>query len=133
MRQPLQIPSRFERTFAVYVSGFVTPVPTANKEVYEAHARKAWPMFKEYGALEMMEAWGANVPDGERTDFKRSVSLKDDETAVFSWIIWPDRKTADACVEAMETDERWSEMMDMPFDGKRMIYGDFEPIMHEKA
>ena len=117
----------------MYVSGFLTPVPTANKAKYIDHARKAWPLFEEYGALEMMEAWGAEVPTGKHTDFPSAVKLEDDETVVFSWIVWPDKTTADKCVAAMESDERWQAMMDMPFDGKRLIYGDFEPILHERA
>jgi len=117
----------------MYVSGFLSPVPTANKDKYADHARNAWLLFKEYGAVEFIEAWGENVPQGETTDYRRAVKLEADETVVFSWIVWPDKETADACEQSMQTDERWQEMMDMPFDGKRMIVGDFVPLVHEKA
>ena len=117
----------------MYVSGFLTPVPTPNKDAYVEHARKAWPLFKEYGATEFMEAWGENIPEGNTTDFRRAVKLKDEETVVLNWIVWPDKETADACMQSMETDERRQAMMDMPFDGKRMIFGDFTPLVHEKA
>jgi uncharacterized protein YbaA (DUF1428 family) len=117
----------------MYVSGFLSPVPTANKEKYAEHARKAWALFRVHGAVEMMEAWGENVPEGEVTDFRRAVKLEKGESVVFSWIVWPDRETADKCEESMQTDDRWKEMMEMPFDGKRMIYGDFTPLVHEKA
>ena len=74
-----------------------------------------------------MEAWGDNVPDGQTTDFKRAVKLEDGETVVFSWVIWPDRATADAAWEAMMDDPEMK-TMPMPFDGKRMIWAGFQPI-----
>lgn len=111
-----------------YVSGFVIAVPTANKETYRAHAAKAAGLFKEYGVIEIMEAWGADVPDGTVTDFKRAVQAKADETVVFAWMVWPDKATADAGEKKMMEDERMQAMMDMPFDGKRMVFGGFEPL-----
>lgn len=116
-----------------YVSGFLSPVPTDNKAKYAEHARKAWPLFEEYGALSMMEAWGDDVPEGKHTDFRKAVALEDGETVVLSWLIWPDKETAAECMASMETDARWQELMDMPFDGRRMVFGDFEPIFEGKA
>lgn len=114
-----------------YISGFVTPVPNSNREAYVQSARKAWPLFREYGALQHVEAWGDKVPDGKVTDFKRAVDLKDGESVVFAWILWPDKATADKCEASMQSDKRWQQM-DMPFDGKRMIYGGFEGIFEER-
>lgn len=111
-----------------YVSAFVAAVPVANKHAYLQTAHKSWPLFKEYGALSMQENWEADVPEGKLTSFPMAVKREDGEAVVLSWIIWPDAATADACMAAMETDARWSEVMDMPFDGKRMIFGSFEPI-----
>ena len=111
-----------------YVSGFVAPVPLANKEAYIASARKAWPLFKEYGAIGMVECWEADVPEGTHTSFPMAVKREEGEAIVFSWITWPDRATADRCFASAETDERWGEVMDMPFDGKRLIYGSFDPV-----
>ena len=115
-----------------YVSGFVTPVPDDRKNAYLASARKAWPLFREYGALSIMENWGDNVPKGERTDLRRAVDLKEGETVVFSWITWPDKAASDRCEASMETDDRWQDM-DMPFDGKRMIFGGFHTIFEEQS
>lgn len=112
-----------------YVSGFVAAVPTANKDRFVAHAKRSWSVFEKYGALEQWECWGAAVPDGEVTSFPMAVKAKADETVVFSWILWPNKAAADACEASMQTDPAWEEMMDMPFDGKRMIFGDFEPIV----
>lgn len=111
-----------------YVSGFVVPVPNDRKEDYRNMAEQAAEMFRDYGALEMMEAWGEDVRDGEQTDFRRAVQAKAGETVVFSWIVWPDRATADAAEKKMMADDRMSPTMDMPFDMKRMIFGGFAPI-----
>lgn len=115
-----------------YVAGFLTPVPNGNKQAYIESARKAWPLFKEYGALQIMETWGDQVPAGEHTDFRRAVALEDGETVCFSWMIWPDKESHDRCGASMTTDPRWQEM-DMPFDGKRMMWGSFTPIFEDKA
>lgn len=110
-----------------YVSGFVTPVEESRKEEYLQSARDAWPLFQEYGALSMMENWGHHVPEGKQTDFRRAVDLKDGETVVFSFIVWPDQATSTACEDSFENDERWHQLA-MPFDGKRMIFGGFETL-----
>ncbi|MCQ0092677.1 DUF1428 domain-containing protein [Roseovarius sp. M141] len=111
-----------------YISGFVIPVPTDRKEDYRKMAADAAEMFRAYGATEIMEAWGEDVRDGKVTDFKRAVQAKDDETVVFSWIVWPDRATADAAEKKMEADESMKPPADAPFDMKRMIWGGFAPI-----
>jgi hypothetical protein len=72
-----------------YIDGFVAAVPTANRGAYKEHAEKAAPIFKEHGALKMVECWGDDVPDGKLTSFPMAVQKKDDETVVFSWIVWP--------------------------------------------
>ena len=115
-----------------YVAGFLIPVPDENREAYVATARKAWEIFRDYGALQVMEAWSEHVPEGRWTDFRRAVDLKPGETVCFSWMIWPDKASYEACGASVETDPRWQEL-DMPFDGKRMIWGGFEPIFSESA
>ena len=113
-----------------YVEGFVTAVPTANKERYLAHAREAAAVIREFGATRFVETWGDDVPDGKVTDFRRAVQAKDDEAVVFSWIEWPDKATRDAGMKKMMDDPRMSpEHNPMPFDGKRLIYGGFVPIL----
>ncbi|WP_042247472.1 DUF1428 domain-containing protein [Paracoccus sp. PAMC 22219] len=111
-----------------YVSGFVIPVPNDRKEDYRKMAEEAAAMFRDYGALEMMEAWGEDVRDGTVTDFRRAVQANEGETVVFSWIVWPDRETADAAEKRMEADDRMTPPEDAPFDMARMIYGGFAPI-----
>lgn len=113
-----------------YVDGFVLAVRTADKETYRQFAADSVPMFKEHGALSVIECWGDDVPNGEITSFPMAVKKKDDETVVFSWMIWPDKATRDAGWAKLMEDPRMSpENMTMPFDGKRMIYGGFEKIV----
>ncbi|SFB00784.1 Uncharacterized conserved protein YbaA, DUF1428 family [Poseidonocella pacifica] len=111
-----------------HVSGFLAPVPEEKKDAYIASAKKFWPLFKEYGAISMTECWEATVPDGEVTSFPLAVKREPNEKVVFSWILWPDEETAGKCWAAMETDSRFQESMDMPFDGKRMVWGGFNTI-----
>jgi uncharacterized protein YbaA (DUF1428 family) len=115
-----------------YVEGFLTPVPTANKDAYKKHAEGAVELFTNLGATRFVEAWGDDVPDGKTNDLKKSVELKDDETVLFSWLEYPDKATRDAANEKMMNDPNSAEMMkDMPFDGSRMIFAGFEPIVDE--
>lgn len=111
-----------------YIQGFLIPVPTANKDAYLEMAAMSEPIFKEYGAIRIVECWGDNLPDGKTTDFKRAVKAQEGETVVFSWIEWPDKETYENAGKKMESDERWQQMPEMPFDGKRMMWGGFAPI-----
>ena len=117
-----------------YMDGFVIAVPTANKQKFIDHAQTADPIFKEMGAIRIIECWQDDVPDGKVTDFRKAVQAKDDESVVFSWIEWPDKATRDAAFKKMEemmkTDDRMNpEKNPMPFDGKRMIFGGFMPVV----
>lgn len=117
-----------------YVDGFVIAVPTVNKEKFRSHAGLADPAFMEMGALRILECWGDDVPAGVQTDFRRAVQAKDDETVVFSWIEWPDKATRDAAMSRMmdpaQMDPRFDPAKNpMPFDGKRMIFGGFAPLV----
>jgi uncharacterized protein YbaA (DUF1428 family) len=117
-----------------YVQGFVTAVPTANKEKYRKQAADSATVFKEFGVKRMVEGWGDDVPKGKVTDFQGAVQAKDDETVVFSWMEYPDKATYDAANKKMMEDPRMKKMMEnMPFDGKRMIYGGFESIVDESG
>ncbi len=117
-----------------YVAGFLLPVPDDRRDAYVESARKAWEIFRDYGAIEVMEAWGDEVPAGKQTDFRRAVDLEPGETVCFSWMLWPDKQTYKRCEASMGTDPRWREMgEDMPFDGKRMIWGSFTPVFEARA
>jgi uncharacterized protein YbaA (DUF1428 family) len=112
-----------------YVDGFVVAVPTAKRETYLKHATTAAEVFKEYGALNVVECWGDDVPEGKLTSFPLAVQRKEDETVVFSWVSWPSKSIRDAGMKKVMEDPRLTSL-DMPFDGKRMIYGGFEVMLN---
>jgi len=112
-----------------YLDAFVIPVPTDRRDDYIAHEAKWWPQFQKLGALSFVVGWGDDVPPGKQTDFLRSVDLAEDETVVFCWMTWPDKDTRNAAYKAMESAMPPDEMAKMPFDGKRMIYGGFVPVL----
>lgn len=125
-----------------YIDGFVIAVPAANKQKFIDHADTADGMFVEMGAIRVVECWGDDVPEGKSTDFRMAVKATDDESIVFSWIEWPDKKTRDAGMAKLtammenpdETDPRMDpEKNPMPFDGKRMIFGGFTPVVDIKG
>ena len=107
-----------------YVDGFVIPVSRDKIDAYKAQARKAGEIWKEYGALAFVECIGDDVPYGTLTSFPRAVQAKDDEVVVFSWIVYRSRAERDRINAKVMADPRLKE--DMPFDGKRLIYGGFE-------
>lgn len=113
-----------------YVDGFLLAVPTANRDAYRELAEKVAPVFKEHGALSMVECWGDDVPDGKLTSFPMAVKKKEDETVVFSWITWPSREVRDEGMKKAMADPRLNPGdTPMPFDGQRMIFGGFEMIV----
>lgn len=115
-----------------YVDGFVLAVPTKNKEAYLRMAQDVAPIFKEHGALSMVECWGDDVPQGVHTSFPMAVQCKEDETVVFSWITWPDKVTRDAGMKEVMEDPRLHQPHHKEvFDGKRMIYGGFAVLLNE--
>ena len=114
-----------------YVQGFIIPVPEAKREAYRKMAEDAWPMFEEFGATSVVETWGDDVPEGKQTDFYRAVKAEPGEKIVFSYMTWPSKAVCDEAATKMQSDERMAlpEGFEMPFDGKRMVYGGFEPVV----
>jgi uncharacterized protein YbaA (DUF1428 family) len=117
-----------------YIDGFVIAVPKANRQKFIDHANHADTLFVEMGAIRVIECWGDDVPAGEQTDFRKAVKATDDEDVVFSWIEWPDKATRDAGMAKMMSPDFADPRMDpatnpMPFDGKRMIFGGFTPVV----
>ena len=113
-----------------YIDGFVLAVPNENKQKFIDHAQKGDSVFVEAGAIRVLECWGDDVPDGSVTDFRRAVKAEDDETVVFSWIEWPDKATRDEAMQKVMDDPRMQpDQNPMPFDGKRLVYGGFSPVV----
>lgn len=122
----------------MYLNGFILAVPEGNKEAYRQVAERFWLIAKDCGARSQVECWEVDVPDGKTTDFRRAVKCEDGEKIVFSWVTWDNKQAADTGHDKMMADPRMAEFgkpdgSDMPFDGKRMIYGGFEPIVWKEA
>ena len=121
-----------------YIDGFVIAVPKANKQKFIDHANMADAMFIELGATRILECWGDDVPAGKTTDFRMAVKANDEEDVVFSWIEWPDKETRDAGMAKMMSPDFNDPRMDLekhpvPFDGKRMVFGGFAPVVELKG
>jgi uncharacterized protein YbaA (DUF1428 family) len=115
-----------------YVDGFLLPLPKSNIEKYKEIATKCGAIWLEHGALQYRECIAEDVKPGKLTSFPQSVALKDDETVIFSWIVYESRAHRDAVNEKAMNDPRLTEMMSpesMPFDSKRMIYGGFDVLI----
>ncbi|MEP0354260.1 DUF1428 domain-containing protein [Paraglaciecola sp.] len=113
-----------------YVDGYIASVLKINKDKYIEHAKSAAVVFKEYGALKIVENWEDEVPDGEVTSFPMAVKKQPDEAIVFSWIVWPSKGVRDSGWQKVMEDPRMQpDENPMPFDGKRLIYGGFNTIL----
>ena len=110
-----------------YIDGMVASVADEKRDAFIDHARQSAALFREKGALRVVDGWGADVPDGKTTDFNRAVQKKDGETVTFGWIEWRDKASRDAAWGALMEDNR---MRDMPavWNGPLMIFGSFVPI-----
>ena len=115
-----------------YVDGFLIPVAPGKRDEYLAVACKMAAIFKEFGATRVVEAWGDDVAVGKVTDFRRAVAAQADEGVVFSWIEYPSKEIRDAASKKVMEDPRMKEMgVDMPFDGKRVVFGGFVAILDQ--
>lgn len=113
-----------------YVDGFVLPVPKDKIEAYKDLAARACQIWMEHGALSYVECIADDTPYGEVTSFPRSVLAKEDEVVMFSWITYPSREVRDAVNAKVMADPRMqADMADIPFDGKRLIWGGFKLLL----
>lgn len=113
-----------------YIDGCLIPVPKANKEAYLKFAEEMHALFTEYGATHLVDAWADDVPAGEVTSFPKAVKLEPDEAVVFSWMVWPSKEVRNEAWQKLEADPRMApDVMKMPFDGKRLVFGAFETLV----
>jgi uncharacterized protein YbaA (DUF1428 family) len=115
-----------------YADGYLLAVPTAKKEAYREIATRAARVFRDHGAIRVVEAWGDDVPAGKVTDYRGAVQAKDDESVVFSWVEWPSKEARDTGMKkAMEDPRMAHDPNSMPFDGQRIIWGGFAPLLDQ--
>src|SRR5690606_29324263 len=111
-----------------YIDVIVAAVRAAKLEAYRERAHAAARSVRALGATRIVECWGDDVPAGKVTDFARAVKAEEDEVVVFAWIEYPSKAVRDAVHQKMMSDPRMESLGQMPFDGKRMIFGGFSPI-----
>ena len=112
-----------------YVDGYLIPVPVHHKAAYLEMAARAAAVLKELGATRVVEAWGDDLPKGKVTDFKKAVKARRDECVVFSWVEYPSKAVRDAALKRMRDDPRLLPDGPLPFDGQRMFWGGFAPLL----
>ncbi|MBI1188980.1 MAG: DUF1428 family protein [Alphaproteobacteria bacterium] len=110
-----------------YIDCFVAAVPRANRDAFIAHAKEAGAIFREYGALRIVDCWGDDVPPGKVTSFPLAVQSKDDEDVIVGWVEWPSKAVRDEANAKLMQDPRM-QALPMPFDGKRALIGGFAKI-----
>ncbi|MGP6086217.1 DUF1428 domain-containing protein [Antarctobacter jejuensis] len=113
-----------------YYDIFLAPVPNAKRSAYDAFVKETQQMFIGFGATEVVDLWPSDVPDGKVTSLPMAVKLEDGESVAAGYIIWPSKEARDAGWGKMMSDD---EPFEMPFDGKRMIFGGFDEIMRTTA
>jgi uncharacterized protein YbaA (DUF1428 family) len=114
-----------------YVDGFILPLPNGKEEEYRKQAEKFAAKATEQGAIGTIEGLGDGLEHGHTTDFFKAVKAEDNENVVFSFILWPDKQTRDAAWEKIMADpDMQPGAMEMPFDGKRMFWGGFKPLLN---
>ena len=112
----------------MYIAGFVIPVPADKMEAYRTWAENGAAIFRDYGCIEIVESWEDNVPTGKSTDFRRAVDARPGEKIVFTWQVWPDKKSFFASEARMHKDKVLDTATEPPFDAKRLIFGCFAPL-----
>lgn len=116
-----------------YLDGFLVPVPRDAKDRYQALAQTMASKLKALGATAIMEGWGDDLQPGKVTDFFRAVQAKDGENVVFSYIVWPSKEVRDKGWEKLMADPEMQPGSEpMPFDGMRMFWGGFQPVVDER-
>jgi uncharacterized protein YbaA (DUF1428 family) len=115
-----------------YVNTFVVPVPRKNLAKYKKMMKlfaKAW---VKHGALEYCECVGDKLEEGDVTSFPKSVKLKKGEVVIFAWATFKTKAQRDRAMAKVMSDPLLAPYMDpdkMPFDGMRMFWGGFKPIV----
>ena len=117
---------------AGYVDGFIIPVPKKNLSEYKKMARKCGKIWKEYGALEYTECIGDDIKKGKFTSFPQSVKLKPSEIVIYAYIFYKSKAARNRINKKVMADPRLKDLFHgnkLPFDGKRLIWGGFKPII----
>jgi uncharacterized protein YbaA (DUF1428 family) len=115
-----------------YVDGFILPIPRKNIPMYKKWAKMAGKVWRDHGAIDYVECMGDDVQKGKVTSFPQSVKLKKGEVVFFSWATYKSKADRNRVMKAVMSDKRLAQFMNpdnMPFDGMRMFWGGFKPLV----
>jgi uncharacterized protein YbaA (DUF1428 family) len=118
----------------LYVESYILPVVESRLAEYRQIAEDSAIIWLELGALSVMEATAHDTPYGKTTSFPRAVALQEGEIVVVAYLTFRDRAHRDEVIGKMESDPRMEALFSKaPVDGKRMIWGGFDTIVHRSA
>lgn len=115
-----------------YVDGFVLPIPRSKIGAYKKMAKLAGKIWLEHGAIDYVECIADDVKKGKVTSFPQSVKLKKGEVVFFSWATYKSKSDRNRVMKKVMEDPRMEAYSDpdaMPFDGMRMFWGGFKPMI----
>lgn len=119
-----------------YVDGFVLPVPKSNLDAYKKMAAAAAVVWKEHGALDYKECVLEDARVEGMVSFPDLAGAKEDETVIFTYIVYPSREARDEVNARVMADPRIQAFCPernpdvvMPFDCSRMAYGGFQALV----
>jgi uncharacterized protein YbaA (DUF1428 family) len=110
-----------------YVDGFMAAVPAQNKADFIKFNQEMGKLFKEQGAISVVDCWGDDVPEGKLTSMPLAVKRQEGEVVAFSWVTWPSKEARNTGMGKVMEDPRMQGAK-MPFDGQRLIFGGFEMV-----
>lgn len=114
------------------ITGFIGAVPSVNRDAFIRHAEYSAAGFHDHGLASAVECWGDDVPEGDVTSFRKAVLARPDEAVIFSWYRWPSKAVQDEGMRAAMADPRLGpEQNPMPFDGQRVVWGSFAPLLEQ--
>jgi uncharacterized protein YbaA (DUF1428 family) len=132
-----------------YVDGYLTPLRPEMKEAYIELSLRTAAVYKEYGALRVVDCWQDGTPhdaagfhaegardqldsgDGLSRDFKDAAGAQGDEIVLFSWMEWPDKATRDEGLAKVLADPRVQPVEGdvVVFEGGRLVASGFDVIV----
>ncbi len=115
-----------------YVDGFVIAISKKNLPAYLKMAKKSSKIWMEHGALQYFEAVGDDLNVKMGLPFPKLTKVKEDETVLFSWIVYKSKASRNAVNKKVMKDPRLNDLCNadnMPFEMKRMSYGGFKVMV----
>ena len=119
-----------------YIDGFVLPIPRIHLDEYQSVAQKVAEIWKEYGAIAYFEFVGDDLSLEGTKSFTATIDAKEDEAIVFGWVVFPSKEIRDSANKKVPADPRMTALVApltdpdrLIFDGSRMVYGGFRPLV----